>query len=163
MPEIRSAFRRGIVLFNAGRFFDAHEALEDAWRESARGSALRRHLQGMVQVAVALHHQSRDNFTGARSVLDRALRNLGGAEDSFPDLELDRLRADLADWQRYLAGTRSERPASGGAPHRTPSRSRAQVSFAISLASVSCMPCLIHSLCGISQCEALTDAVTHWS
>ncbi len=102
--EIRSAFRRGVVLFNAGRFFDAHEALEDAWRESARGSALRRHLQGMVQVAVALHHQSRDNFTGARSVLDRALRNLGGAEESFPDLELDRLRAALADWQRYLAG-----------------------------------------------------------
>ena len=67
----------------------------------------------MVQVAVALHHQSRDNFTGARSVLDRALRNLGGAEDSFPDLELDRLRADLADWQEYLAGATQKglRPA----------------------------------------------------
>ena len=112
-PEIRSPFRRGLVLFNSGHFFDAHEALEDAWRESTRGSPLRRHLQGMVQLAVAFHHQSRDNFTGARSVLDRALRNLGGAEDSFPDLDLDRLRADLADWQRYLAdgAHRSLRPA----------------------------------------------------
>ena len=108
-PETRSPFRRGLILFNAGRFFDAHEALEDAWRESTRGSPLRRHLQGMVQVAVALHHQSRDNFTGARSVLDRALRNLTGAEDSFPDLELDRLRADLADWQRYL-GDAAQKP-----------------------------------------------------
>lgn len=111
--EIRAAFRRGIVLLNAGSFFDAHEALEDAWRESARGSALRRHLQGMVQVAVALHHQSRDNFTGARSVLERALKNLDGAEDSFPDLDLDRLRSELADWQKYLAGAgqRGGRPA----------------------------------------------------
>ena len=104
-PEIRTSFGHGLRLFNAGRFFDSHEALEDAWRESTGGSRLRRHLQGMVQLAVAFHHQSRDNFTGARSVLDRGLRNLAGAEDSFPDLDLDRLRADLSDWQRYLAGT----------------------------------------------------------
>lgn len=110
--EICSPFHRGLGLFNTGDFFDAHEALEDAWRESPRGRPLRRHLQGMVQLAVAFHHQSRDNFTGARSVLDRALRNLIGADDSFPDLDLDRLRADLAGWQHYLAsGThRRQRP-----------------------------------------------------
>jgi len=111
--QIRSPFRRGLELFNGGRFFDAHEALEDAWRESARGSALRRHLQGLVQVAVAFHHQSRENTRGARSVLDRAVRNLAGAEESFPDLDLDRLRTDLAKWQQHFAGAAhaSERPA----------------------------------------------------
>ena len=103
----------GLALLNEGSFFEAHEALEDAWRESPRGTPLRRHLQGMVQVAVAFHHQSRENLAGARSVLDRAVRNLNGAEDSFPDLDLDRLRADLANWQRHLAGTphKTKRPA----------------------------------------------------
>jgi hypothetical protein len=62
----------------------------------------------MVQLAVAFHHQSKANLTGARSVLDRALRNLSGAEDSFPDLDLDRLRLDLADWQRHLSASAPE-------------------------------------------------------
>jgi len=42
---------------------------------------------------------------GARSVLDRGLRNLAGAEDSFPELDLERLRTELGDWQRHLANT----------------------------------------------------------
>jgi uncharacterized protein len=92
-------FRHGLALFNSARFFDAHEALEDVWREAPRHTALRRHLQGLVQVAVAFHHQSTGNRVGARSVLARALRNLQGAEESFPDLELDQLAA----WQEFLA------------------------------------------------------------
>ena len=111
--EARRQFACGLALLNAGSFFEAHEALEDVWRESTPGTPLRRHLQGLVQVAVAFHHQSRANLVGARSVLERAVRNLNGAEDSFPDLDLDRLRADLANWQRHLAGTphKTKRPA----------------------------------------------------
>jgi len=95
------------VLFNSGRFFDAHEVLEDAWREAPRHSPLRRHLQGMVQLAVAFHHQSKGNHVGARSVLERAVRNISGADISFPDLDLDRLRAELEIWQRYLDRSQS--------------------------------------------------------
>src|SRR6202795_5280365 len=94
--------QNGVALFNAGRFFDAHEVLEDAWREAPHHSPLRRHLQGMVQLAVAFHHQSKGNHVGARSVLERAMRNLNGADSSFPDLDLDRLRADLACWREHL-------------------------------------------------------------
>ena len=94
---------RGIRLFNRAHFFDAHEALEDVWRPSTRGSSRRRHLQGLVQLAVAFHHESRDNFIGARSVLDRAHRNLAGAEDSLPEIDFTRLRAELVAWQRHLA------------------------------------------------------------
>jgi len=103
---------RGLDLFNRSHFFDAHEALEDAWRESPRGVPLRRHLQGLVQLAVAFHHESRTNLVGARSVLERALRNLNGAEESFPSLDLARLRGDLADWQRHLAMDDSRRDGS---------------------------------------------------
>jgi predicted metal-dependent hydrolase len=93
---------RGVSLFNRAHFFDAHEVLEDVWRPLPRDRPLRRHLQGMVQLAVAFHHQSKGNHVGARSVLERALRNLNGANTSFPHLDLDRLRSELAPWQRYL-------------------------------------------------------------
>jgi predicted metal-dependent hydrolase len=98
---------RGLALFNSSRFFDAHEVLEDVWRESPQHSPSRRHLQGLVQVAVAFHHQSTGNHVGARSVLERALRNLNDADSSFPDLDLDRLRAELEIWQQYLDRSQS--------------------------------------------------------
>src|SRR4029077_17953342 len=97
---------RGVSLFNRAHFFDAHEVLEDVWnsvpRDQPSGRHLRQHVQGMVQLAVAFHHQSKGNHVGARSVLERALRNISGADNSFPDLDLDRLRADLALWRHYL-------------------------------------------------------------
>ena len=96
--------------FNAAHFFDAHEILEDLWRAQLRASPTKKHLQGLVQLAVAFHHESRGNLRGARSVLGRALRNLTGAETSFPAIDLDHLRADIADWQKHLAGA-APRPA----------------------------------------------------
>lgn len=129
-PSMKSLFEnrdlaRGLDLFNLSHFYDAHEALEDAWRESPRGMPLRRHLQGLVQLAVAFHHESRANLVGARSVLDRALRNLNGAEESFPFLDLARLHADLAAWQRHLAmddlrGDESTRKVAGKTSHKRP-------------------------------------------
>ncbi len=98
---------KGVSLFNRTHFFDAHEVLEDVWNSVPRnrpsGRHLRQHVQGMVQLAVAFHHQSKGNHLGARSVLERAMRNLDGADSSFPDLDLDRLRAELVLWRQYLA------------------------------------------------------------
>jgi len=98
--------RRGLTLFNSGHFFDAHEALEDVWREAPRHSHRRRHLQGLVQLAVAFHHQSTGNLVGARSVLERALRNVEGAEESFPEVDWKRLRTSLKPWREYLEDAR---------------------------------------------------------
>jgi predicted metal-dependent hydrolase len=97
-----SQLRHGLALFNATRFFDSHEALEDVWREAPRHSLLRRHLQGLVQLAVAFHHQSTGNYVGARSVLKRGVRNLEGAEESLPELDLAKLRSSLDAWREYL-------------------------------------------------------------
>jgi predicted metal-dependent hydrolase len=106
MPSNSGDFSRGIDLFNRAHFFDAHEVLEDVWRSLPRdlssGRHLRLHVQGMVQLAVAFHHQSKGNHVGARSVLERAMRNLNGADNSFPELDLDRLRAELEIWRKHL-------------------------------------------------------------
>src|SRR5258705_13663571 len=101
-------WKHGLTLFNSERFFEAHEALEDVWREGPSHGHLRRHLQGLVQTAVAFHHQSTGNLDGAQSVLERALWNLNGAEESFPELDLESLRASLGLWLDYLTPNRRE-------------------------------------------------------
>jgi predicted metal-dependent hydrolase len=99
--------QRGLDLFNHSQFFDSHEVLEDVWRALPRdrppARRLRLHLQGVIQLAVAFHHESTGNHVGARSVLERALRNLKDADRSFPELDLDRLRAEMANWQKHFA------------------------------------------------------------
>jgi predicted metal-dependent hydrolase len=109
----RNLLRRGVALFNRGHFFDAHEVLEEVWRSLPRDSPshrqLRLHVQGVVQLAVAFHHVSTGNLVGARSVLERAMRNLNGADTAFPDLDLERLRADMKPWREYLGDSRGSR------------------------------------------------------
>ena len=117
------ALVRGLALFNRGAFFDAHEQLEDAWR-AARGET-RLFLQGLTQVAVALHHHSSGNRAGATSVLARALRNLSGYPEDYGGIELERLRQDLRRFHAGLLEGAStlrvprivvRRPRGGGAP-----------------------------------------------
>ncbi|HSE49359.1 MAG TPA: DUF309 domain-containing protein [Terriglobales bacterium] len=96
------------ALFNRQGFFAAHEAFEDLWRAAAGDD--KDVLKAITQVAVALHHHSTGNLTGARGVLARAARGLASAPRRFHDLDLVRLRADLARWQAYLAGDAPQPP-----------------------------------------------------
>jgi predicted metal-dependent hydrolase len=108
-PKLPSKVETFIGAFNRLDFFFAHEVLEDVWRTTRRGCRLRRNLQGLIQLAVAFHHQSTGNRVGALSVLRRALRNIKGAERSFPQFDFDRLRVRLALWEKYL-----DRPVPAG-------------------------------------------------
>ncbi|HET7368782.1 MAG TPA: DUF309 domain-containing protein [Gaiella sp.] len=64
----------GLVLMRAERWFDAHEALEDEWRDAPAPE--RDFLQGLVHVTVAWHHASRGNAPGASRQLAKATRRL---------------------------------------------------------------------------------------
>jgi len=64
----------GLELMRAERWFDAHEALEDEWREAPAPE--RDFLQGLVHVTVAWHHASRGNAPGASRQLLKANRRL---------------------------------------------------------------------------------------
>ena len=95
------AYRRGLELFNSGAFFDAHEAWEDVWRQSE--GLDKQFLQGLIQVAVAFHHYSTGNVEGARSVLERAGRNLAEFPEEFGGIRVSLLLAALGRWQEALA------------------------------------------------------------
>jgi predicted metal-dependent hydrolase len=72
--DLPPQYLRGIEHFNAGEFFECHEALEEIWLP-AQGIE-REFLHAIIQSAVALHHYQRGNFKGASSVYQRASRKL---------------------------------------------------------------------------------------
>ncbi|HZU21535.1 MAG TPA: DUF309 domain-containing protein [Terriglobales bacterium] len=89
---MNSLFLRGLDLFNAGRYFDAHEVWEDLWRETDGPDKLL--VQGLVQSAVALHHASTGNYVGARSVMERAITNIGGCR-VYKGADVAQMRREL--------------------------------------------------------------------
>jgi predicted metal-dependent hydrolase len=58
----KTALARGVELFNAREFFHAHEVWEDWWRATTRPG--KQTIQGMIQIAVAMHHHSRGGTLG---------------------------------------------------------------------------------------------------
>ena len=85
--------RNGIIFFNSQRYFEAHEAWEDMWREE-RGE-LRLFYQGLVQAAVGLHHLSRGNQLGARSQLTKSLSKLDQYPNHTAGIDVEQFRQDL--------------------------------------------------------------------
>ena len=66
---------RGLDLARDGEYFDAHEALEDAWR--AAEPAEKDFFQGLVHVVVAWYQAGRGNEVGCSRQLEKAVRRLG--------------------------------------------------------------------------------------
>jgi predicted metal-dependent hydrolase len=94
-------FDRGVMLFNSGHYFDAHEVWEDVWR--AAPVEEKKFLQGLIQIAVALHHHSRGNLAGARSLLARAQRNLADYSATYEGVDLAAVRAGIRASEKALA------------------------------------------------------------
>src|SRR5207344_2884824 len=72
---MEAAFKHGLDEIRAGRYFEAHEELEDAWR--AAPAEERDFYQGLVHVAVAWYQAGRGNRVGCERQLEKAARRLG--------------------------------------------------------------------------------------
>ena len=94
-------FEHGIRLINEGSYYAAHDVLEDVWR-GVHGWT-KPFYQGMVQVAISLHHFSTGNLAGAQSVMAKCRKNLGEFPESFSGVDLRDLTAQLEAWQGAMA------------------------------------------------------------
>ena len=92
---------RGLELFNQGEYFEAHEALEHAWREE-RGS-IRLLYQGILQVAVTYLHIRNGNFRGAVRLAKRTRLKLADLPETYRGVDLARLRADFEKVMQQVA------------------------------------------------------------
>lgn len=86
--------------FNTERdYYVCHDVLEELWLEEGREPFY----QGLLQVAVGLHHLQNDNRNGAYKLLVSALEKLS----LYPDkermgLHLDRLKQDVQKYITFL-------------------------------------------------------------
>src|SRR5215216_7215 len=80
----------GLRLFNAGEYFEAHEALEAAWNEEK--GRVRDLYRGILQIAVVYLHITRGNYNGAVKVYARSQRWLKDWADVCQGIYVEELR-----------------------------------------------------------------------
>ena len=95
------SLERGLELIRAGEYFEAHEELEDEWREAPEGE--RDFLQGLVHVAVAWLHAERSNQPGCERQLEKAARRLGSYEPVHRGVDVTVVLADVATARELVA------------------------------------------------------------
>lgn len=83
------AIERGKKLFAEQRHWEAHEALEGAWRKSEGDE--KEILQGVILILAALVHAQKDENAVCFSILKRALEKLAGKTGSYHGIELEEL------------------------------------------------------------------------
>ncbi|NPV56193.1 MAG: DUF309 domain-containing protein [Anaerolineae bacterium] len=83
----------GIDLMNRGAYFEAHEALEAAWKEET--GAFRDVYRGILQAAVSYLHIRRNNYRGARKMLARCQEWLAPFPATCRGIDLGKLRSDI--------------------------------------------------------------------
>lgn len=86
VPSLDEAVRR----FEAGEFFEAHEAFEDAWRSSGEPRSIELH--ALAQLAAAMHkHHAQGMPEPARRIARRAAEKFARVQQSALGLDLEAL------------------------------------------------------------------------
>ncbi len=88
--EKQEAVRLGVDLFNGERYWESHEALESAWRNSV--GAEREFLQGIILAAAALVHLQKNERTVSLSVMKRAYEKLAGHQGRYFGIDVGDLK-----------------------------------------------------------------------
>ena len=87
------AFEQGLELARAGRWFEAHEEFELAWR--AAEVPERDFFQGLVHVVVAWYQAGRGNHVGCGRQLEKAQRRLSPYAPQHRGVAVGVLLADV--------------------------------------------------------------------
>jgi predicted metal-dependent hydrolase len=105
---LESHLERGLELIRAGRYFDAHEELELAWR--AADPLERDFYQGLVHVAVAWYQAGRGRRIGCERQLAKAVRRLAPYAPAHRAVDLASVLAQIEAAQAIVAAGSLELP-----------------------------------------------------
>jgi hypothetical protein len=92
--------RAGIVLFQAGEFWEAHEAWEQCWR--AVPEPERTHYKGLIQAAAALEQWRRGNLRGLERNWAKARPRLLAAPAQWRGIDVGAL---IVSMDRFVGGS----------------------------------------------------------
>jgi predicted metal-dependent hydrolase len=98
---MEAAFKRGLEEIRAGRYFEAHEELEEAWRAAAPEE--RDFFQGLVHVAVAWYQAGRGRPVATGRQLEKAARRLASFAPAHRGVDVERVLAQVAAAQARVA------------------------------------------------------------
>ncbi len=97
-----TAFSRGVEEFNAGRYFECHDTLEEIWMGTSGQE--RRFIQGLIQVSVGFYHFGNGNPSGALSQWEKGTEKLAGFGGEFGGVRLAPLIDDVKQWYAAAIG-----------------------------------------------------------
>jgi hypothetical protein len=104
----------GVVLFNAGDYFEAHEVWEDLWAESH--GRTRKFYQGLIQAAVGLCHFTNGNLGGAAKLYRSSRDYMSDCGERYLGLDLAGFWRSMEECFRPVLGPgpvdRAARPTS---------------------------------------------------
>jgi hypothetical protein len=98
---METAFKRGLQAIRTGRYFEAHEELEEAWR--AAPPEERDFFQGLVHVAVAWYQAGRGRPIATGRQLAKAARRLEPFVPEHRGIDVDDVLAQVAAAQARVA------------------------------------------------------------
>lgn len=101
-------FVAGVKYFNECEFFEAHEAWEELWTEYQGPS--RRFYQGLIQVAVCLHHFGNENARGAIKLYHSSSKYLHDYRPHYEGVNVDKLLDELHQCCAELLASTEEFP-----------------------------------------------------
>ena len=101
-------YLEGIEHFNKCDFFEAHEVWEELWADT-QGQP-RRFYQGLIQVAVCLHHFGNGNIRGAKKLYFGCRGYLQDYQPKYRGLDLDKLLIQLETCCREILDSKEEFP-----------------------------------------------------
>jgi uncharacterized protein len=101
--------QRGLDLMREGRFFEAHEVLEIAWRDAE--PADRDFFQGLVHVTVAWYQAGRGRPVACASQLRKARRRLGAYVPAHAGVDVVHVLEQVASAEGLLAAGSLDLPA----------------------------------------------------
>lgn len=101
---------QGIREFNRGEWYECHESVEDLWIGSE--GEMRNFYQGIIQIAIALHHWRNGNFGGAVSLLNGGGDYLRRVSDRCQWVDVAGLIADSVRVRAALEELGKERMSS---------------------------------------------------
>jgi predicted metal-dependent hydrolase len=111
-------YLEGIEHFNRCDFFEAHEAWEDVWQEYQGPS--RKFYQGLIQIAVALHHFGNGNIRGARKLYHSSRAYLEPYRPRHMGIDLEKLLAEFESCFAEVLASGEEFPEIEVDPDRIP-------------------------------------------
>jgi len=95
LEPMLDAYKHGLEHIRAGRYFEAHEELETAWRAAAPEE--KDFFQGLVHVAVAWYQAGRGRPVATARQLEKARRRLAAYEPTHRGVDVAALRTQLAE------------------------------------------------------------------